>query len=195
MDARTEAYLKVKPMISSAAWDLSRKYPNLTYEDAMGECNLQFARHVDAYNPEKGAITTYTASLLRTTKSNIQDRFCAERGIPRARRSAKTVGDSHIEQCKAIDRALTVINPQEEPMAMLDQAGYFDPSHILFNAASAWHEEDRALLNALYMGTEQGIEATPASIARNFPTWGKARAKARLSSLRKNVAEVLECTR
>ena len=196
MDIRSEKYLQVKPMITAAAWDLSRRYPSLTPEDALGECNLQFAKCMDKHDPEKGALTTYTAQILRATRSNIQDRFCAERGIPRARRSKKEASEAQLATAKAIDYACASTIPKDgETVDLLANAAFFDPEYQLFMQARTWEKEDQALLNALYVGTEKGIDATGASISRNFPAWRKGQAKERLSKLRKRVFEVIDCTR
>ena len=202
MDIRSEKYLQVKPMITAAAWDLSRRYQHLTYEDALGECNLQFAKSMDNHDPEKGALTTYTANVMRATKRNVQDKFCADRGIPRARRSKKELTEEHAETCKSIDLAFLTkpvnshsVSGQDDTseLSALADIGYFDPTALLFAESRNWETEDRALLHALYIGTEQGIEATAASVARNFPTWGKSRAQQRLTSLRAKVFEVIKC--
>lgn len=195
MDARSEKYLQVKPMITAAAWDLSRRYPNLTYEDALGDCNLQFAKRMDAYDPSLGALTTYTAQIMRAAKRNVQDRFCSERGLPRERRSSKPVDEAHMETCKAIDGARQCAQSRYEEYDLFETVGHDDPEYRLFLEARNWEQEDRDLLNALYMGTEKGIEATEASVARNFPAWRKGQAKARLSTLRSRVAEVCKCSR
>ena len=196
MDKRSEKYMQVKPMISAAAWDLTRRYPNLTLEDAMGECNLQFAKHMDKHDPEKGALTTYTAKLMQTAKSNIQDRFCAEHGLPRARRSRKEASELQVATAKAIDNARSAISgPGGADLDPLNLVAYSDPEYLLFTEARNWEKEDRELLNALYKGTEAGIEATEASIRRNFPAWRKGQAKERLTKLRRRVYEVIECTR
>lgn len=194
MDIRSEKYLKVKPMITAAAWDLSRRYQHLTYEDALGECNLQFAKSMDSHDPEKGALTTYTANVMRATRRNVQDKFCADRGIPRARRSKKEFTEAHEATCKAVDGALaTGVSHATEEFSLLENVGYFDPTAMLFSEARNWESEDRDLLHALYMGTEQGIEATAASVARNFPNWRKGMAQQRLTSLRAKVFEVIKC--
>ena len=202
MDIRSEKYLQVKPMITAAAWDLSRRYQHLTYEDALGECNLQFAKSMDNHDPEKGALTTYTANVMRATRRNVQDKFCADRGIPRARRSKKELTEEHAETCKSIDLAFLTkpvhshgVGGQDDvsDLATLEAVGYFDPTAMLFSEARNWETEDRELLHALYTGTEQGIEATAASVARNFPNWRKGTAQQRLTSLRAKVYEVIKC--
>ena len=190
MDIRSEKYMQVKPMITAAAWDLSRKYPNLTFEDAMGDCNLQFAKKIDDFDPKKGALTTYTSQIIRATRSSVNDRFCSQRGIPRARRSKKALDESHLEFCKALDNAKQFETGTEE-YNLLDSVGFNDPEYRLFIEARNWPEEERDLLNALYVGTEQGIEATEASISRNFPKWKKGQAKTCLASLKTRVCEAI----
>ena len=69
--------------------------------------------------------------------------------------------------------------------------GFNDPEYRLFLEARTWPEEERDLLNALYVGTEQGIEATEASVSRNFPKWKKGQAKTCLASLKTRVCEAI----
>lgn len=176
MDPRNALYNQVKPMITKTAWDLCRTYPNLDYGDALGECNMQWAKGIDRFDPERASLSTFTHYQLRAAKKNVHEK-----------------AHTKIEKIMVVQPCGEHSGDADHPA---ESTGYYeniafvDPSR---NLADGLDSDEQEVLLALFHGTHDNMTATGADVHRAFSArgWTRRRAYAVLDSMRAKVTDNL----
>jgi hypothetical protein len=58
-------YYDYKNMIYSTAWKVTRCFPSIEYDEALGQANLAFVEAKQTYNPKKGEFSTHYFQVCR----------------------------------------------------------------------------------------------------------------------------------
>jgi len=173
MDPRNALYNQAKRQISAAAWDLCRSYPNLDYGDAVGECNLQWAKSLGRFDPAQASINTFTHYQLLAAKKSVHEKA-------HTKMASATVRDAPSE-------------PDNGTWSLADisqDATFGDPSR---NLADGLDSDECEVLQALFHGTYDNMGATGADVHRVFSQkgWTRRRAYSVLDSMRTKVTDNL----